>query len=117
MKKTAQSRGALRKDGMPVGDPFPPGKSGNPGGRPKGWAEFEAKCREHSDEAIDVLINLLRTGEERTQLEAAKTVLDRAWGKAKQQIEHKGNLSVSQLSDEELKSALMDAAKEIKRGR
>ena len=37
---------------------FKPGKTGNPGGRPKGIA---AKAREHTDKALDVLVAAWKT--------------------------------------------------------
>lgn len=59
--------------------PFKPGQSGNPGGRPKGIA---AKAREHADRAIEVLAEGLDDPDKKTQIIAAKELLDRGYGKA-----------------------------------
>jgi hypothetical protein len=59
--------------------PFPKGVSGNPGGRPKGIA---AKAREHTDKALDVLVEGMADEDPRVRVAAAKEVLDRGWGKS-----------------------------------
>jgi hypothetical protein len=61
---------------------FEPGRSGNPLGHPKGFAEFRAACREYSTEALNVIVETLRSEDEKVALEAAKALLERAWGKA-----------------------------------
>lgn len=58
--------------------PFKPGQSGNPGGRPKGIA---AIAREHTDRAIEVLVEGMESGDERVKQAAASAILDRGWGK------------------------------------
>lgn len=55
-----------------------PGQSGNPGGRPKGIA---AKAREHTDAALQVLVDGLSDEDTRVQIAAAKELLDRGYGK------------------------------------
>lgn len=58
--------------------PWIKGQSGNPGGRPKGIA---AKAREHTDKALDVLVEGMADEDPRVRVAAAKEVLDRGWGK------------------------------------
>lgn len=55
------------------------GKSGNPGGRPKGIA---SKAREHADKCIQVLSDALADEDTKTRIAAAKELLDRGFGKA-----------------------------------
>lgn len=57
---------------------WPKGVSGNPGGRPKGIA---AKAREHTDKALEVLVEGMEDDDPRVRVSAAKEVLDRGWGK------------------------------------
>lgn len=52
-----------------------------PGGHPKGFEEFRAACREVSPRALGVLVDSLKSEDERIKLEAAKTLLERAWGR------------------------------------
>lgn len=59
--------------------PFKPGQSGNPSGRPKGIA---AAAREHKDRCIQVLADALESDDQKTQIAAAKELLDRGYGKA-----------------------------------
>ena len=61
---------------------FAPGKSGNPGGRPKENKDFQNACREKSFEALDILYSLMRTSPKcEIRVECAKIIIERAWGK------------------------------------
>jgi len=64
---------------------YKPGVSGNPGGRPKGLAEMQALCRDHSEAAINALLLALKSV--KTRVPAAVALLDRGWGKPSQPIE------------------------------
>jgi hypothetical protein len=59
--------------------PWKPGQSGNPGGRPKGIA---AIARQHTDKAVQVLVDGMESPDERVKIAAAKEILDRGYGKA-----------------------------------
>lgn len=69
---------------------FQKGKSGNPGGRsPRRTSDgrtLKEVCREHTDDAIKVLIDILAKGTEGAKLTAAKELLDRGWGRATQPV-------------------------------
>lgn len=70
---------AENSGGTAPGRPFPPGQSGNPGGRPKGIA---ALARAHTDKAVQVLVDGMESDDERVKIAAAKEILDRGYGKA-----------------------------------
>ncbi len=63
--------------------PFPKGKSGNPGGRTKQFAQCQRLCREASPDAARRLIELIQSEDERVALMAAEKVFERAWGRPK----------------------------------
>jgi Family of unknown function (DUF5681) len=65
------------------------GQSGNPSGRPK-QNDVAAMAREYTLEALEALVNALRSPKERVP--AATALLDRGWGKPKITIE--GNMEM-----------------------
>jgi hypothetical protein len=78
---------------MPRGRPFPPGVSGNPEGRrverPE-WRQVRELAAQYGPEAIQRLVQLMRKGPAPVQLAAAQALLDRAYGKPMQPLEHSG---------------------------
>ena len=67
---------------MPRGRPFPKGKSGNPGGRPRDLAGLRELARLHAPEAIEELARLATKGRsEATRVSAIRELLDRGYGK------------------------------------
>jgi hypothetical protein len=77
---------------------FQPGKSGNPGGRPKLTPEEKAEqtaleqaCRDQTKEALKTILRLMKSADkDSVKLAAAQFVLERGWGKAVQLNVHGG---------------------------
>ena len=104
-----QARPRKRKAPRPA---WKKGQSGNPGGRPKEVAEVKALARQHSEEAIRTIVELMRTAEhERTRLAAASELLDRGYGRPAMALDLGGPIQIfgyaahrlAELNDEELR--------------
>ncbi len=67
---------------------FKPGKTGNPGGRPKEVAEMRALARERTSDAVDTLFSIMDDADKpaAARVAAANSLLDRGWGKLAQAI-------------------------------
>jgi hypothetical protein len=65
------------------------GTGGNPGGRPKELKHVQELARQYTNEAIETLADIMRNSNEpaRARAAAAEALLDRGWGKARQQLE------------------------------
>lgn len=87
--------------------PFVKGKSGNPLGRARKTPdilEVEALCKEHTPAAIKRLVAWMKSDNPKASVTACVHLLDRAFGKPTQALEHKGTINheISDLSDAEL---------------
>jgi hypothetical protein len=61
---------------------FLPGKTGNPGGRPKGAVQIRDLARKHTAAAINRLVAIMENAQsEAASVMAANSLLDRGWGK------------------------------------
>jgi hypothetical protein len=72
---------------------FTPGVSGNPSGRPKIVAEIQELARQHTPSAIKALVQIVEDekASPSARVAAAAHILDRAYGKPPQAVEHTGN--------------------------
>lgn len=83
------------------GKPFPKGRSGNPGGRPKVDPNVKEALSAASPVAAARLIQLVRSDDEDVALKASMAVLDRVYGKPTQKVEVK---ELDSLTDEQLEA-------------
>jgi hypothetical protein len=76
------------------GKQFAPGKSGNPGGRPKKTAEeldLVAACKEKSVAALAIVEGIMHGGDkDAVRLSAAQFIIERGYGRAVQHTELTG---------------------------
>ena len=64
---------------------FKPGSCPNPGGRPKAEAKVVEAARAAGERCVEVLTDLLDDQDKRVRIEAAKALLDRGFGKPRQE--------------------------------
>lgn len=86
---------------------FKPGQSGNPKGKPKQDIHVREIARQHTPEAMEILVSIMRHHKTppAARAMACNSIIDRAYGKAPQAIEHSGHISaldVTKLTDEQL---------------
>ena len=80
------------------GRPFPPGTSGNPGGRPRGLTALVRAETRDGAELVEFMLGVLRGRRRvgrgatplRLRMEAAAWLADRGFGKVPQPLEHAG---------------------------
>jgi hypothetical protein len=99
----------------PIATSFKPGQSGNPGSKPKD-PEARAKqsylrdlCREHVPEAVDALMEALRSGTERS-VRAAEVLCAYGYGRPVQTSIVRRVTDFGELDDDELLALAQAAA-------
>ena len=82
-RAAAQNSGGTAAGTMPVGRRFEPGKSGNPGGRPKGLAAA-VKAKVQPEDLVAVLVDVAQDARAKPseRIAAVRELADRGWGKA-----------------------------------
>ena len=81
---------------MPSSDTrFRPGQSGNPGGRPKAERNVRELAQQHTVEAVEALVDVVRTGKPAERVQAATALLDRGWGRPPTAIEMTSTVKTS----------------------
>jgi hypothetical protein len=63
-----------------------PGQSGNPNGRAKAEVDIAALARVHGPRCVQIVVDLLKDRDSKIRLAAATVLLDRGFGKPKQEI-------------------------------
>lgn len=88
-------------ESRPKAGRFVKGQSGNPGGRKKRTQEeFDliAACKAKTPDALEVIENIMLNGEtEKNRLTAATTIIERAYGKPKQEVEAQVSGQIEQI--------------------
>lgn len=78
--------------------PFQPGQSGNPSGRPPLDPEVKhvrELAKAYTPQALEALVQITTAGQsESARVAGAKELLDRAWGKSTQPVEHAGEVTL-----------------------
>jgi len=76
-----------------TGKGFLPGRSGNPGGRPKRAMKLIETIQRHThdgEDLVDFMLLTFRSGPMRYRMEAAHWLTERGFGRAPQVVEHTG---------------------------
>lgn len=77
---------------------FQPGKSGNPGGKPKIDPNLREAAKQYTMRSLEVLVDVMENGKKDSdRVAAANAILDRGHGKATQHIEVGDNSSLVDL--------------------
>lgn len=73
---------------------FKPGESGNKSGRPKIVAEIKELALSKAPAAFEKIVSLMSSPDPKVAMAAAREILDRAYGKPAQAMEHSGSINL-----------------------
>jgi hypothetical protein len=71
-----------------------PGRSGNPSGRAKTEIDIAALARVHGPKCIQVIVGMLSGEDQKLRLAAAIALLDRGFGRPKQELDVNSNSTI-----------------------
>jgi hypothetical protein len=79
--------------GNKIGNRFRKGEAANPGGRPKIIGAIQELARQHTETALQALVDIVKDEKSppAARVAAAAHILDRAYGKPPSSIEHTGS--------------------------
>jgi len=98
-----------------IGRPFRPGHSGNLNGRPRINYVLREKFRDYTEEALNRLVEIMRTGKDSDVIKAIRIIFDRAWGKCSAMVIQEEPINpYEDLSPLELADRLEKAASAIR---
>lgn len=69
---------------------FPKGVSGNPAGTSKESYKLTRLARQYTEEALEIVLSVMRDPKDKQRLDAAKILLERGYGKPRQEMELSG---------------------------
>jgi hypothetical protein len=90
----APSVALVEKPPTRINGRFPKGVSGNPGGRSRELEKVRRAARAHGPEAIETLVELMRSGPPKVRCVAAMALLDRGFGKPALTIDTDGKAAM-----------------------
>lgn len=94
MSKAPQNKGKTSPDRDASGRLLK-GSTANPGGRPKTPEDIKKAFEAANPRAVERLIELLESKNEKVALRAAEIIIERTLGKVSQPIAHSGSVSYS----------------------
>ncbi len=94
---------------------FQPGRSGNPGGMPKGMGEGKKLARQYTEKAILTLVEIMgdEAAPRAARVSAATALLDRGYGKPTQQIEVGKPGDFSDMTEDQIDAFIGRATSEL----